>query len=72
MYIIHKYSMVLFLAGLILRNARVHVYSNYGNITFYIKIPVNKVLASVLFYKFQMLIYLIAILDLDDTLITWG
>ena len=72
MYIIHKYSMVLFPAGLILRNVRVHVYfSNYGNITFYIKIPVNKTLASVLFYKFQMLIYLIAILDLGDTLITW-
>ena len=43
MYIIHKYSIVLFLASLRLRNARVHVYfSNYGNITFYIKISVNK------------------------------
>jgi len=63
--------MVLFSAGLILRNARVHIYSsNYSNITFYIKIPINKALASVLFYKFQMLIYLIAILDLGDTLIT--
>ena len=43
MYIIHKYSVVLFPAVFILRNARVYVYSfNYGNITFYIKIPVNK------------------------------
>ena len=35
--------MVLFLTSLILRNARVHVYfSNYDNIAFYIKIPINK------------------------------
>jgi len=43
MYITHKYSIVLFLTGLILKNTRVHVYSsNYGNIISYIKIPVNK------------------------------
>jgi len=43
MYITHKYSVALFPAVLILRDARVHVYpSNYGNIKFYIKIPVNE------------------------------
>ena len=44
MYITHKYSVVLFSAVLILRNARVYVYSsNYSNITFYIKILITEV-----------------------------
>ena len=42
-HVTHKYSMILFLAILVLGNTRVYFcFSNCGNITFYVETHINK------------------------------
>jgi len=68
-YTISKSSMFSLLVISILRNARVHIsFLDNCNMLSYIEIFINRLLAFVLFWEFQILTYIIVISDLGKVL----